>query len=85
MCKFSRCFLLVSFICAGMLTSNGARYEVNLDAMAIGTKLEVTGSGNTEAVIASNPSGTGNVIKVKCAEYGQMPVLNVALPDGMKL
>ena len=68
-----------------MFAANGARYEVNLDAMSIGSKLEVTGDGNTEAVIEANPSGTGNVIKVKCAQYGQMPVLNVTLPDGITL
>ncbi len=75
----------LALLCIGMFAANGARYEVNLDAMSIGSKLEVTGDGNTEAVIEANPSGTGNVIKVKCAQYGQMPVLNVALPDGMTL
>ena len=75
----------LALLCIGMFAANGARYEVNLDAMSIGSKLEVTGDGNTEAVIEANPSGTGNVIKVKCAQYGQMPVLNVTLPDGITL
>ena len=62
-----------------------ARYTYSFDDMNIGTAFTFQGNAGGEATVTASPSGQGKALKVKYGEWGQQPIFDITLPQGITL
>lgn len=73
----------LAIMLAMTFAAHAAKFTVDFNSYPAGSTFEMTGGGTAE--IQANPSGTGNVLAVKCAAYNSVPVIPVTLPEGITL
>lgn len=78
-------YCLFLILLATSLTARSARVSFDFSHFAIGKTFSLTGSGNSSATVAGNPTGSGKILIVKCNEWGQIPMIPVELPSGITL
>lgn len=70
-------------LCA-TLPLSAAKAVFDFNAFAPGTEFAMSG-GKGNATVVENPAGQGRVLEVKCADYNNVPLIDITLPEGITL